>query len=141
MIERSGDHIYILIRGEVCSKANSRRMMTARSKTGRQYLRPVKSDKAILFVNAAHYQVPVLKDMLEGQLCAHIKIFYPSERNDLDESLVLDVLQGRIYANDRQVRERHVYHGIDKNDPRVEIVLGPIDSKREVVVLDKGIVL
>lgn len=88
-------------------------------------MRPIKSDKALSFVTAAGYQVPTLPDdqMLQGILTAHIWIYYPSERNDLDESLVLDVLQGKVYKNDRQVRERHVYHAIDKQNPRVDIIL------------------
>lgn len=117
----------IVIHGEVCSKANSRRMVPGRSKAGKLFMRPIKSDKALAFVTAANLQVPQMGDgMLRGKLVAHIWIHYPSERNDLDESLVLDVLQGRVYANDRQVREKHVYHRIDKTDPRVEIHLNSL---------------
>lgn len=112
----------ITIHGEVCSKANSRRMVPGRSKEGKLFMRPIKSDKALAFVDAAARQIPRM-DLITGPLIAHIWIYYPSERNDLDESLVLDVLQGRVYENDRQVREKHVYHGIDKNDPRVVIEL------------------
>lgn len=116
-------NVRIIIHGEVCSKANSRRMVPGRSKAGKLFMRPIKSDKALAFVTAATLQVPQMSEMLLGKLVAHIWIYYPSERNDLDESLVLDVLQGRVYANDRQVREKHVYHRIDKVDPRVEIHL------------------
>jgi hypothetical protein len=32
-------------------------------------------------------------------------------------------MQGNIYENDRQVKEKHVYHGLDKDNPRTEIVI------------------
>jgi Holliday junction resolvase RusA-like endonuclease len=54
-----------------------------------------------------------------------IHIYYASQRPDLDESLILDLLQGILYKNDRQVRERHVYHFIDKLNPRTEIWIRP----------------
>ncbi len=71
-----------------------------------------------------------------------LRIFYASERPDLDESVVLDVLQDRfvkdrvtderrlvqkgVYRNDRQVREKHVYHSIDRANPRAEIEVEPL---------------
>jgi Holliday junction resolvase RusA-like endonuclease len=48
-------------------------------------------------------------------------IFYASRRPDLDESLILDCMQGRIYENDRCVKEKHIFWGLDKEDPRAEI--------------------
>ena len=78
-----------------------------------------------------------------------LRIFYASERPDLDESIVLDVLQDRysrtipinpivpsrrvlvqsgVYRNDRQVREKHVYHAIDKKNPRTEVLVEPIEA-------------
>ena len=48
-------------------------------------------------------------------------IYYASRRPDLDESLVLDLLQGVTYLNDRQVKEKHIYWGLDKENPRCEI--------------------
>jgi Holliday junction resolvase RusA-like endonuclease len=65
--------------------------------------------------------------MLEGQLRVDMWIYYATQRPDLDESLILDLLQGKVYANDRQVRERHTYHHIDKADPRVEIAVSQRD--------------
>ena len=100
-------------------------MVPGRSKAGKLFMRTIKSDKALSFLDGAHLQVPIQPVLLEGELTAHISIWYPSERNDLDESLVLDVLQGRVYENDRQVRERHVYHFIDKANPRVVVLLEP----------------
>lgn len=33
-----------------------------------------------------------------------------------------------VYLNDRQVREKHVFHGVDRNNPRVEIEIDSIES-------------
>ena len=45
---------------------------------------------------------------------------------DLDESLILDLLQDVAYANDRQVKEKHIYWmGVDKENPRCEIEVSP----------------
>jgi hypothetical protein len=33
------------------------------------------------------------------------------------------LVQAGVYRNDRQVREKHVYHGIDKANPRAEVAV------------------
>ena len=63
--------------------------------------------------------------MLEGELRVSMTIYYASQRPDLDPSLILDAMQGKIYVNDRQVREIHLYHAIDKDNPRAEITVEP----------------
>ena len=56
-----------------------------------------------------------------------MKIYYASRRPDLDESLILDLMQGIIYENDRSVKEKHIFWGgVDKEDPRAEIVVSVI---------------
>ena len=55
-------------------------------------------------------------------------VFYASERPDLDPSLILDALQGRVYANDRAVREMHLFHHIDRENPRAELTLCEIED-------------
>ena len=110
---------YIVL-GEPASKANSRKLVRF---GGRPAF--IKSDKARTYAANFLTQVPVLDPMLEGELRADITIYYASQRPDLDESLILDLLQGRVYANDRQVRERHVYHRIDRTNPRCEITISP----------------
>jgi Holliday junction resolvase RusA-like endonuclease len=50
-----------------------------------------------------------------------MKIYYHSRRPDLDESLILDLMQGIVYENDRQVKEKHITWGLDKEAPRAEI--------------------
>lgn len=134
------------ILGEPASKANSREigLLKFRDKeTGESKSRPTvrKSDKAIAYERDALRQIPSwARQMLSVPVRVTLRIFYASERPDLDESVVLDVLQARykrvgeervliqrgVYVNDRQVREKHVYHGIDKANPRTEISVEPL---------------
>lgn len=108
------------IYGECASKANSRRLTYNKGKP-----RFIKSEKALTFEQETRLQAPRLNRLLEGELTASIKIYYKNNRPDLDESVVLDALQDIIYKNDRQVREKHVYHAIDKQNPRVEVYIRP----------------
>ena len=58
------------------------------------------------------------------KLVMYCTIFYSNERKDLDESLVMDCLEkSKIIRNDRLIREKHVNHFIDKQNPRAEIYL------------------
>lgn len=109
------------IYGEVTGKANRRQAVPRRSRAGKPFVAFIKSEKALAFEEAAIEQLPILQPLLRGRLRFTAKIFYTWQGPDLDESLVLDVLQGRIYENDRQVREKHVVHAIDKGRPRVVI--------------------
>jgi Holliday junction resolvase RusA-like endonuclease len=110
--------VRILIRGEPASKANSRRIVMFGKRPA-----SIKSEKARDYERAAALQVRTLPRLLEGPLRVSMWILYSTERPDLDPSLILDVLQGRVYANDRQVREMHLYHAIDRHNPRAEIVI------------------
>lgn len=63
---------------------------------------------------------------MEGDLRITIRIWYASRRPDLDASLIFDLLQGIVYTNDRQIKEQHLYWGLDKENPRAEIVIEKI---------------
>lgn len=115
--------IYLVVRGEPASKANQRRLVLRGNKP-----MFIKSSKAMAYAEAFALQVRPLKELMEGPLRVDMWIYYATQRPDLDESLILDLLQGKVYLNDRQVRERHVYHYIDKEDPRVEIAVSPRDE-------------
>lgn len=107
-----------VIYGEAASKANSRKFALIGGKP-----RFIKSQKALGFAADVARQIVPLSPLLAGPLRFTAKIFYRTHRPDLDESLILDALQGLIYENDRQVREKHVFHGIDKLSPRVEVIV------------------
>lgn len=108
--------IYLVIKGEPASKSNSRRLIW-RGKTPAI----IKSAKALSYSDAFKLQTKPIEPLLEGELAIDMNIYYATQRPDLDESLILDLLQGVIYKNDRQVREKYIKHFIDRDNPRVEI--------------------
>ena len=118
----------LVILGEPASKANSRRLVTINNRAAF-----IKSKKAILYSKDFEKQCPVLDDLYEEDLAVAMRIYYQSRRPDLDESLVLDLLQGKVYKNDRSVKLRYIEWGLDKECPRTYIVLGPVDNKDEII--------
>ena len=123
--------IYLVVKGEPASKANQRRLVLRGNKP-----MFIKSSKALSYAESFSLQVRPLAELLEGPLRADIWVYYATQRPDLDESLILDLLQGKVYLNDRQVRERHVYHYIDRENPRVEIGLTPRDEDHGLAELN-----
>lgn len=71
----------------------------------------------------------MLDPMMEGDLRVTIKIWYASRRPDLDASLIFDLMQGYIYENDRQIKEQHLFWGLDKENPRAEITVEKIHAR------------
>lgn len=104
------------ILGQPYSKANSRKLVHTHGKP-----RFIKAEAALGYLETFAIQCPVLDPMFVGDVHVELEIFYTSRRPDLDESLVLDALQGRAYRNDRQVRKKTVTGGIDKERPRTVI--------------------
>lgn len=139
--------IAFTILGEPASKANSRQIVTIGDRPS-----VIKSKKARGYEDMALRQIPpIARVRLDGPVRVTLRIFYASERPDLDESVVLDVLQDRwfrpkpgpdgaprqrellqsgVYRNDRQVREKHVFHGIDRRNPRTEVIVEPIQAQQ-----------
>lgn len=122
IIMTNGGFVRVVIDGEPCSKANSRKI-TVNPKTGKKEV--VKSAKARAYEQYAAYALRPLPELLVGPLVMTAALYYASEQPDLDESLILDVLQRKVYKNDRQVREKHIFHAIDKARPRAEILIQP----------------
>tara|TARA_S200002703_G_scaffold11563_1_gene10529 strand:- start:443 stop:841 length:399 start_codon:yes stop_codon:yes gene_type:complete len=114
--EEKNNDVSFWILGEPASKANSRRMVVIGKKP-----RLIKSQKALDYCKTFAKQCPQLDDLIEDDIVVHLHIFYASRRPDLDESVILDEMQGRIYKNDRQVKVKHVYWHIDRDNPRSHI--------------------
>jgi Holliday junction resolvase RusA-like endonuclease len=112
-----------IIFGEPASKANSRRVVRFGSMS-----RLIKSQKALNYSDAFRQQCQPLAVLMTGDLRVTLHIYYASRRPDLDESLILDLMQGLIYENDRQVKERHAYWGLDPENPRAEILIEKIEE-------------
>jgi hypothetical protein len=110
-----------IIFGEPASKANSRRVVRIGGMS-----RLIKSKKALTYSDVFRQQCGKLPTLMTGDLRITLHIFYASRRPDLDESLILDLMQGLIYENDRQVKERHCYWGLDPENPRSEIIIEKI---------------
>ena len=104
------------ILGEPASKANSRQLVTIK---GRPAF--IKSKKARDYVKNFEKQCPKLDTLVTDDLVVEITIFYGSRRPDLDESVILDCMQGFIYKNDRQVKKKIINWGLDRDNPRSEI--------------------
>jgi Holliday junction resolvase RusA-like endonuclease len=112
-----------IIFGEPASKANSRRVVRFGSMS-----RLIKSQKALNYSDTFRQQCQPLAVLMTGDLRVTLHIYYASRRPDLDESLILDLMQGLIYENDRQVKERHAYWGLDPENPRAEILIEKIEE-------------
>ena len=111
--------------GEPASKANSRKMVLIK---GRPAL--IKSAKARGYVTMFESQCPVMEVPTTDDVVVEMMIHYASRRPDLDESLILDCMQGRIYKNDRQVKQKFIYWGLDKEDPRSIIRVRSCDTSK-----------
>ena len=144
--------IALTILGQPYGKANRRKVARHRYRddTGEIQTRPrlIKSKEALAYELDALTQIPVgCRQRLTGPVCVRMKIYYASNRSDLDESVILDVLQDRyarrktkagerrelvqdgVYCNDRQVWEKHITKGIDRANPRAEIVVEPMTGQ------------
>jgi len=112
---RAREHTFT-IHGEPASKSNSRKIV-------RFGTRPaiIKSAKARRYLKQFEAQCKILDQLFEGDVGVEMTIFYVTRRPDLDESLILDAMEQKIYGNDRQVKEKVIRHGLDKENPRAEI--------------------
>lgn len=70
---------------------------------------------------------------LSGDLAIYVNVWYASRRPDLDIELIKDLLQGVVYLNDRQIKEQHSKHHLDKDNPRCRIVLRRADPNHSIL--------
>jgi hypothetical protein len=148
------DVVRFTIEGQPASKANSRKLVLFGDRPA-----SIKGDEARCYERDAVRQIPVAARLrLTGPVCVTLRIFYASERPDLDESIVLDVLQDRysrekkdkltgtvykprelvqagVYRNDRQVREKHVFHAIDRMRPRCDVEVQALQAQQSALEL------
>ena len=116
-------HYTATIYGRVASKSNTRKQVKNRN-TGRIMF--IKSDRALQFQADALKQA-FKKPFLEGDLRLECDIYYDSRRPDLDESLIMDILEGLWYKNDRAIRHKIIKGFIDKKNPRVVVTVTEIE--------------
>ena len=125
--------IRFTIFGEPASKANSRELATiGRGDNRRTILR--KGDKALVYERDALKQMPpAARARLQGPVRVTLRDVlqdrwktYKVGNGDSDRTLV----QAGVYRNDRQVREKHVFHGIDRRNPRAEVIVEPLQAQQ-----------
>lgn len=102
--------------GEPASMKNGRKLTRIKGVS-----RLVKSDKAQGYARDFLRQCPILDPLFEGDVHVEMDIYYASRRPDIDEHQILDLLQGRVYRNDRQVRRKTIQGHVDTASPRVAI--------------------
>ena len=112
-----------IIYGEPASKANSRKIVNFGKRMG-----VIKSQKARDYEKDFSKQCPTLENLIENDVKVELIIYYASRRPDLDESVILDCMQGKVYVNDRQVKRKIVYWGLDRDTPRTHIRVSPLET-------------
>ena len=120
---KTHEKINFIIEGEPASKANSRKIVSFGKRPAL-----IKSDKARQYEKNFALQCPQLEILIENDVKVELIIYYSSRRPDLDESVILDCMQGKIYANDRQVKQKHVYWGLDRERPRTHVRVSPLET-------------
>jgi Holliday junction resolvase RusA-like endonuclease len=112
-----------IIEGEPASKGNSRKIVNFGKR-----MALIKSQKARDYEKLFAEQCPILENLIETDVKVELIIYYASRRPDLDESVVLDCMQGKIYVNDRQVKQKHIYWGLDRERPRTHVRVSPLEA-------------
>ena len=125
--KRVGQGVRLTIYGEPVSMKNSRKIVKFGNRPGL-----IKSDAARAYEDDVITQVRTLPKLFEGDLVATAHVYYKTRRKDLDIELLFDCLQGRIYQNDRQIKEKHIYWHLDKKSPRVEIEIKEVANGLEM---------
>lgn len=88
----------------------------------------VPNTKAKQFEKAFKKQLaPACQQNLVTAVHTEIEIYYPSNLQDLDEALVLDLMQKNgVIENDRQIVAKYVIKRIDPENPRVVVKVKPV---------------
>jgi hypothetical protein len=114
----------ITILGEPGTKSNSRRIV----RVGK-FTRLIKSKKALAYQDVFEEQCPTLPVLLTGDIAIHIDVWYASRRPDLAAmELIKDLLEGKVYLNDRQVKYECSRWHLRRGEPSARIRILEIDS-------------
>jgi hypothetical protein len=111
--------IDFVVKGEPASAKNQRQIVQVQGKP-----RIIKSKKAFSYIRMFDAQCPVLDDLIEDDVALRVDVWYASRRPDLAcMDLIQDLLQGKIYLNDRQVKASMSVWNLDRENPRSRIRL------------------
>lgn len=123
----SSEFVHFTILGELCSLKNSRKIAVNR-KTGRMF--PLRNPAIERFSENFAAQVPpdYRGLALSGPVAVTVDVWYPDRRKDLDVALVHDLLQQTgVIEDDRQIVEQHNYRHLDRENPRVSIIVRELE--------------
>lgn len=113
-----------VIRGEPASAKNSRRLVSLGGKP-----RIIKSSKAMEYLKMFRMQCKQLDPLITGDVAVMVDVYYKTRRPDLAcMDLIMDVMQGLIYENDRQVKASQSLWNLDKENPRARIRVRSLDA-------------
>jgi hypothetical protein len=102
--------------GEPASAKNQRRIVSIGGKP-----RLIKSAKALAYCKTFEAQCPKI-DLIEEDCIIRLDVWYASRRPDLAAmDLVMDLLQGHVYSNDRQVKGTMSLWNLDRANPRIRV--------------------
>lgn len=90
------------------------------SKKGRPFLYLTQEARAY---KALIKDIAGLETLIYSEVSVTLKVFRARRAGDLEnrEKVLLDALQETVYANDRQIVEKHSYRFEDPKRPRVEV--------------------
>lgn len=107
----------MMVYGEPGSAKNQRRIVQFGSRPAL-----IKSEKALTYGRVFNEQVPIMDDLLDGDVSLRVDVWYSSKRPDLAcIDFIQDLLQGRVYKNDRQVKASMSIWNLARKDPRCRI--------------------
>jgi Holliday junction resolvase RusA-like endonuclease len=122
--------VRLSIIGQLPRKSNSRRLVTNKG-TGRAMF--IKSKEALQYEKDFEQQVRQ-KDRvgMDGKLALRCIIYYRSNRSDLSDELLCDMLEkAGVISNDRWIFYKEQGKVIDKENPRVELTIEQMPEGEE----------
>ena len=105
------------VAGEPASAKNQRRIVTIGGKP-----RLIKSAKALAYCETFEKQCTGKIELIDGDVALRLDVWYASRRPDLAcMDIIMDLLQGVAYANDRAVKASMSLWNLDRENPRVRV--------------------
>lgn len=111
--------------GKVPSKSNCYQIINIRGRGSLAKSKALKEYEKSFYIQCAERN-----RMLEGWLEFEVKVYYPSNRSDLDNSLkiILDCLQScKVIQNDNKVVRILAEKYVDKDNPRIEYEINSVE--------------
>jgi Holliday junction resolvase RusA-like endonuclease len=129
-IECSSGEVRGVVHGPLPNKSNSRRVVKVRGRT-----MVIKEKAAIAWLKAFDLAAHVPQDCnifgANARFSLTATVYQANMRRDLDIELLCDALQrSGVIENDRAIWAKHAIREIDRDNPRVEFVLRPMEAQQ-----------